>query len=184
MRYPDTHKETVRAKIVEVAARALRSDGLAGVSIPAIMKKAGLTHGGFYNHFEDRDELVAEAVRHAADDTALADETRDLEGVVETYLSTGHLEHPELGCVLGALGTEAVRQEGATRRSFAETARGFLGRIDGKRGGAKRKAPSDESLVVASQMIGALILARLVDDPALADRILSASRRAIARSPR
>ena len=69
MRYPDGHKEQVRAQIVRTAARALRELGLEGISIPALMKKAGLTHGGFYVHFKDRDDLVAAAVEHAAAET-------------------------------------------------------------------------------------------------------------------
>jgi len=76
MRYPQGHKEEVRAGIVEAASRALRRDGLAGVSVPALMKEAGLTHGGFYGHFKNRDELVAEAVLAAAEATA----TRVLSG--------------------------------------------------------------------------------------------------------
>ncbi len=72
MRYPDGHKEEVRASIVASAARTLRKKGLAGLSIPALMKEAGLTHGGFYLHFHNRDELVAEAVMAAAEGTGRA----------------------------------------------------------------------------------------------------------------
>ena len=70
MRYPESHKAETRERIVRAAATALRKSGLAGVSIPALMKQAGLTHGGFYGYFRDRDELVADAIVSAASDTA------------------------------------------------------------------------------------------------------------------
>src|SRR5688572_5057142 len=72
MRYPAGHNDAIRAKIIETASRVLRREGLDAVSIPKLMKAAGLTHGGFYVHFEDRDELVAEAVAHAANDGVFA----------------------------------------------------------------------------------------------------------------
>ncbi|MCE9579243.1 MAG: TetR/AcrR family transcriptional regulator [Deltaproteobacteria bacterium] len=182
MRYPDGHKEAVREKIVRVASEALRRHGLEAVSIPALMKQAGLTHGGFYAHFKNRDELVAEAVRAAADETgggALAPELSLAESL-RRYLSMGHLEHREEGCVLAALGTDGARQRAPVRRAFAEVARGFLARIDAKLrpGRAEGARPSDAALVQASTMVGAVVLARLVDDPALAERILAAARAA------
>jgi TetR/AcrR family transcriptional regulator, transcriptional repressor for nem operon len=181
MRYPEGHKEAVRATIVENAARALRRDGIAGVSIPALMKKVGLTHGGFYVHFKNREELVAAAVLSAALDTGarvLSREAGDLAATLGAYLSREHVEHPEGGCVLAALGTEGRRQPAPVRRAFAEAARGFLRLLEQK---LHKKSPpghlSDEALVLAAQMIGALMLARLVDDDALADRILNAAKR-------
>jgi AcrR family transcriptional regulator len=180
MRYPEGHKEAVRERIVRAASEALRGHGLSGVGIPALMKQAGLTHGGFYAHFESRDALVAEAVRAAAQGTANGAfaEGLSLEETLSRYLSLGHAEHPEQGCVLAALGTEAERQPPVVRRAFADVARGFLGLFERKlhpHGRAKR--PSDEALVRAATTIGALVLARLVDDPELAERILAAARK-------
>lgn len=185
MRYPDSHKEAVHARIVEAAARTLRTDGLERLSIPAIMKKVGLTHGGFYNHFRDREQLVTEAVRRAAEDTAAkqdapADQAA-LASFVSTYLSEGHVAHPERGCVLAAAGTEAPRQHAPTRRAFAEAARSLIRRFEPLRaeGDKRPAAPSDAALVAAAQLLGGLVLARLVDDPALAKRVLAASRDAL-----
>lgn len=187
MRYPKGHKEEVRASIVASAARALRRHGLASVSVPALMKEAGLTHGGFYGHFKNRDELVAEAVMIAAEATGkgvLSKEAGDLERTLQLYLSTEHVAHPEGGCVLAALGTEGRTQPGPVRRAFAKAARGFVELLGEKTpGSAKAKAkkdgePSDEALALASKMIGAVILARLVDDDALAKRILAAAKKA------
>jgi TetR/AcrR family transcriptional repressor of nem operon len=177
MRYPEGHKAQVRAGIVKKAARALRRDGLTGVSIPALMKKAGLTHGGFYSHFGSRDELVAEAVRTAADETGaavLSKEAGDLQATLASYLSMDHAQHPERGCVLAALGTEGRRQAAPVRRAFAYAARGFIDLIAQK---LEPGAPADEALRLSSQLVGAVVLARLVDDPDLAARVLEAARR-------
>jgi TetR/AcrR family transcriptional repressor of nem operon len=180
MRYPEGHKEAVRAKIVESAARALRRDGIDGVSIPALMKKAGLTHGGFYAHFENRDELVAAAVMSAADETGaavLSEEAGDLRATLNAYLSREHAEHPEGGCVLAALASEGRRQPEPVRRAFSYAARGFLRLLQRKvQGTAKSRALDETTMRLASQMLGAVMLARLVDDPALAERILKAAR--------
>jgi AcrR family transcriptional regulator len=178
MRYPEGHKEAVREEIIKSAAKALRRSGLAGVSIPALMKKAGLTHGGFYVHFNNRDELVAEAILAACEETRRSVfKDAGVRDVLNAYVSEGHAQHPEMGCVLAALGTEARVQSAPVRRAFARVARGFLELVDGAlRGKSSKGAASDEALAVASRMVGALVLARLVDDDALAARILAAAR--------
>lgn len=180
MRYPEGHKEATRAIIIKNAAKALRRDGLGGVSIPALMKKAGLTHGGFYSHFKNRDELVAAAVLHAADETGAAVLSRDigdLNATLNAYLSTEHAEHPDRGCVLAALGSEGRRQKAHVRRAFAHAARGFLRLIANKvPGESPTGAVSDEAIRIAAQMIGSVVLARLVDDRELGARILNAGK--------
>jgi TetR/AcrR family transcriptional repressor of nem operon len=180
MRYPEGHKDEVRASIVEAASRALRRDGLAGVSVPALMKAAGLTHGGFYGHFKNRDELVAAAVLAGAADTAnrvLKAEKGGLEAVLEAYLSRVHVGDPGGGCVLAALGGEARSQRAPVRRAFAEAARGFLHLLQRKvRPTGDSRRLEDDTLALASRMVGAIVLARLVEDERLADRILTAAR--------
>jgi TetR/AcrR family transcriptional repressor of nem operon len=182
MRYPEGHKESVRARIVESASRALRRRGIAGVSIPALMKEAGLTHGGFYGHFHDRDELIAEAIAFAGGETAervLGPRTPNARAMLDAYLSPEHAAHPEFGCVLAALGTEGAHQPPTLRRAFARTARGFLDLVHAKLHPHSRSdAPSDEALATASRMIGAVVLARLVQDEALSKRILAVARTA------
>ena len=184
MRYPDGHKEAVRDRIVRAASKALRHHGLEGVSIPALMKEVGLTHGGFYSHFANRDELVAEAVRCAGAATAqgaFSDGLR-LEETVGRYLSPGHVEHPEEGCVVAALGTDGARQPPQVRAAFADVAAGLLRLVEGKVHPRRpSEPPTDEALVHAATMVGAVVLSRLVRDPALAGRILSAARRSISR---
>ena len=180
MRYAEGHKESVRASIVESAARALRREGLEAVSIPALMKEAGLTHGGFYGYFKNRDQLVAEAVRWAAEQTAarvLSEDAGDARAMLDQYLSEAHAKHPEVGCVIAALGTQGRTQPAPVRRAFGEVARGFVRLVD-RQLRRKKATPeaSDEALRLSAQMIGAVVLARLVEDEALAKRILGAAR--------
>jgi AcrR family transcriptional regulator len=178
MRYPEGHKEAVHEAIVRAAARALREKGISGIGIPALMKAAGLTHGGFYTHFRDRDALVAEAIRSAASDTAegaFGDE-KSLTETLALYLSPGHVEHPEQGCVVAALAAESPRQSKPVRRAFAEVVRGLIALVDAKLRGKAQRAPSDAALRLTATMVGAVMLARAVDDPQLAERILKVAR--------
>lgn len=179
MRYAEGHKQAVRERILKTAAKELRRNGLSGIGIPALMKAAGLTHGAFYSHFPNRDALVAEAIRTAA--AASADETlgetHALEQSLALYLSPEHLQHPELGCVLAALGGEGARQSAPIRSAFAAAARGLLAAIDRKlKPREPSLAPSDAALQLAAAMVGSVVLARLVDDPNLAQRLLTAAR--------
>ncbi|MDX2015693.1 MAG: TetR/AcrR family transcriptional regulator [Myxococcaceae bacterium] len=180
MRYPEEHKDAVRSRIIEEASRALRKAGIDGVSIPALMKRAGLTHGGFYAHFENRDELVAEAVRFAGSETGAGvfERASSLDEALSTYLSAQHVSSPEGGCVVAALGAEGPRQAAPVRRAFAWAARGLIDLVQQKLSpGRERARPTDEALEVTARMVGAVVLARLVDDEALARRLLSVARR-------
>jgi TetR/AcrR family transcriptional repressor of nem operon len=182
MRYPEGHKQAVRVRILEAAAEELRRNGLSGIGIPALMKRAGLTHGAFYAHFPNRDALVAEAVRTAA--AASADgplaESLPLEQSLAQYLSPEHLAHPERGCVIAALGGEGARQPAPVRSAFAAAARGLLAIVESKLNPRKASpAPSDGALRLASTMVGAVLLARLVEDPALAQRLLEVAARPV-----
>lgn len=183
MRYPDGHKQEVRERIVAAASEALRARGLAGVSIPELMKEAGLTHGGFYTHFEDRDELVADAITHAGDETAEAVFAgTTLEEMLGRYLSPEHLGQPGRGCVVSALGTEGGRHSARVSSAFAHVARGLLRLVDTKISGESTKRPkplSDEALRLGATMVGAIVLGRLVDDARLAERILRVARASV-----
>ena len=179
MRYPDTHKAEVRERILRSAGAALRRAGIAGVSIPALMKEAGLTHGGFYGHFQDRDALVAEAIAKAGQETTEGafGEGRTLAEALDRYLSHGHVTHPSEGCVVAALGTEGAHQPPTVRAAFANVALGLIRNVERKlHPGRRTRVPSDEAMRLAATMVGAVVLARLVDDEALAERILRAAR--------
>lgn len=181
MRFPKDHKSKVRQRIVSAAAKTLRRGGLEGPSVPDLMRKAGLTHGGFYGYFRSRDELVAAAVRSAAAETAeaLFRASADLTTVLSAYLSEEHIRDPKSGCVVAALGSDGWRKGKKVRSAFAEAAAGLARLVDQKLEADPTVDPiSDRALAMTSQMIGAVVLGRLVADPALASRILRAGRQA------
>jgi TetR/AcrR family transcriptional repressor of nem operon len=181
MRFPKEHKPLVRERIVRAAARKLRGAGLEGPSVPDLMKEAGLTHGGFYGYFRGRDELVAEAVRKAGTETAegVFKPSPDLTAVLDTYLSDEHLRRPNSGCVVAALGSDGWRKGKKVRAAFADVAEGLARLVDEKLVPVEQgDAISDRALAVTAQMVGAVVLGRLVDDPVLAARMLSAGREA------
>ncbi|HET9929225.1 MAG TPA: TetR/AcrR family transcriptional regulator [Polyangiaceae bacterium] len=178
MRYPEGHKEAVHEAIVRGAAKALREKGISGIGIPALMKAAGLTHGGFYSHFRDRDALVGEAIRAAAEETSqgVFAEAKSVTEMLAHYLSLGHVEHPEMGCVVAALAAESPRQSKAVRRVFGEVVRGLIALVEKKLNPRPGRTPSEAALRLTATMVGAVVLARSVDDAQLADRILKAAR--------
>jgi TetR/AcrR family transcriptional regulator, transcriptional repressor for nem operon len=172
MRYPQEHKEEVRNKIIVTAARAFRTDGIHGVSIPAIMSELSLTHGGFYAHFKDRDELVAAAIDRAADDTGhgIIRAAADLPAAVRAYASQAHVAYPAGGCVVAAMGVEAGRVGGVVGKATARAARGLIDCFAEKGSGVV----DDDTLALVSQMVGAVVLARIVGHAELRERLLAA----------
>ena len=129
MQTKPSRRETTHERIVEVASRALRRNGYAGVGVADVMKHAGLTHGGFYAHFPSRDALLAEAVERAGHDGAglmgrrinqrKARGQNPLQALIESYLSDAHLCDVESGCVVAALASEMHR---SLRNTAAATA--------------------------------------------------------------
>jgi TetR/AcrR family transcriptional regulator, transcriptional repressor for nem operon len=173
-----------RARILTETARMIREAGIGGVGVDALTKAAGLTHGSLYSRFGSKERLVAEALAHAvqtSDARMLKELTsgapgQGLAAVVARYLSPKHRDAPGAGCALAAIGPEAARQGGAVRQAFTRGVRGFAARLAAvmpARGGDQ--PPEDAALATVSALVGALILARAVDDPELSDRILAAS---------
>jgi TetR/AcrR family transcriptional repressor of nem operon len=167
-----------RRRIVKAAAREFREKGIVATGLADLMKAAGLTHGGFYKHFDSKDQLVAEATA-AALDTLLEGLAAHptIDAAVAAYLSTRHRDNPSSGCPLAALGGELARFDKKARE--AATA-GFVRLVDilaGKAGtaGARRRA-----LVAAATMIGAVTISRVVTDPRLSDEILRAAEKRVA----
>ena len=159
-----------RKRIVTAAAGELRRNGVVATGLNDLMKAAGLTHGGFYKHFASKDQLVAEATAAALDallERLAAQPT--VSAAVAAYLSTRHRDNPASGCPLAALGSELSRSDGGARE--AATA-GFVRLVDtlaGKTGTADARR---NALVAAATMIGAVTMARTVDDPELSAEIL------------
>lgn len=175
------HKAQTRGRIVREAAALFRRDGIDGVSVPALMKQAGLTHGGFYAHFASKDALVAEALAQAQDGTSdylkgVARHAKDpVAAVVDTYVSAGHRDRPEGGCAVATLGSEAARGEPETRRSIADGVRTAIERLaESTEIGPERQ---DDAIALFAGMVGALVLARAsAGDAEFSDHVLAVCR--------
>src|ERR1700704_1953859 len=181
-----TRRELTHERIVDTAARALRRNGYAGVGVADVMKQAGLTHGGFYAHFESRDALLAEAVERAGRDTGAVMSKRieasrargesALRAVVEGYLSDAHLSGTESGCVVAALSSEMPRQSPALLAPSVERVRKLIAMVQRAlpEGGSKEQA-----MVIAGTMVGTLQLARTLGVNARGKAMLAAARSAL-----
>ncbi len=175
-----------REKVLDVAGTLFRERGFDGIGVADIMKRAGLTHGGFYGQFGSKDHLAAETTARVLGKagwqerlTGKADPSFD--EVVRAYLSPRHRDDPGTGCLMAAVGSDAPRQPRAVRRAFTV---GFRVRLDawlklvpGRSVAARR----EKALVTMATLVGALILSRAVDDPALSDEILEATAAALGR---
>src|SRR5437588_11073089 len=135
MRYPPTHKHATRHRIIEAASQSFREKGVAETGVDEVMRRAGLTHGGFYAHFSDKSALVAEAC-DAAFDAAVPNLERIAAGrsvaarvrlLIDSYLGTRHRDNRGSGCFVVAVGADMVRLRGAARASYA---RGFARHLD------------------------------------------------------
>lgn len=181
-----SRKDLSHERIVSVAARAIRRGGFQGVGVADIMKEAGLTHGGFYAHFRNRDALLAEALERAGQDTAArlrdgvarreAKGSSPLRALVEAYLSDGHLREIESGCSVAALASEMPRQAADVREAAAARVRSLVAAVQQV---LPDSAPADSAAAVASQMVGALQLARALGDNAEGRALLTAARDAL-----
>ncbi|TXH32844.1 MAG: TetR/AcrR family transcriptional regulator [Rhodospirillaceae bacterium] len=177
-----------RARIVETAARLFREKGFDGIGVADLMKSAGMTHGGFYGHFASKEDLAAEACARAME-ASLADWARwaatgktgsaALEALVTPYLSTAHRDNPGKGCVLPALASEAGRQGGAVRRAVTAGAKGMIDRLAGLLPGRSATAKREQAMVALAGMVGAMVLARAVEDETLSADILRSMARSI-----
>lgn len=187
-RTPGSIKAETHERIVETAAHAIRAHGYAGASVADVMKQAGLTHGGFYAHFASRDAMVEEAIDRAADEgrarlTAVAERAEPghaLEAIVGSYLSDRHVEHPGSGCTLAALGSETRRQAPALRRIATRQVGGLAALLADQMPGGDTPDNHDRALALLCGMVGALSMARAVDDPALSRALRDAVARAVA----
>lgn len=179
-------REQSHHRIVEAASRAIRRHGYAGVGVAEVMKEAGLTHGGFYAHFDSRDALLVAAIEHAgAIGSAVLDERvaartaeggNALEALIAFYLADEQLAHPEHGCVVGALAGEMPRQADSVRTASAQRVDRLVRRI-----AAALPEGADPALagVLAGALVGNLQLARVHGDNAEGRAALAAARRTL-----
>jgi TetR/AcrR family transcriptional repressor of nem operon len=187
MRKSRDETAATKERIVRQAAEIVRQRGVEGLGVADLMREVGLTHGGFYRHFKSKDELVAAAFVHAFTDSrdGLTRRTTDLtpteafERVITSYLSDRHRNDPGHGCAIAALASEAPRHGGAIGSVFAKGAHGFIDRLMPYMRGGDDAVRRDAARAIAATMLGALALARAVDDPAEASAILAAARQRI-----
>ena len=186
MRYPRAHKEATRRRILDAASQAFRERGVAETGVDEVMRRAGLTHGGFYAHFRDKTELIAEACA-AAFDAAVPNLERIAAAptpvararlLIDSYLGTRHRDNRGSGCVVVSVGADMVRLHGAAREGYA---RGFAQHLE-RLGAALRLDPDpvvnrERVTHLMSSLVGALLFARAVDDPVQSDTMLHAMRR-------
>ncbi len=168
-----------RERILAEAARLFRERGLSGVGVDALTEAAGLSHGSLYSQFGSKERLAVAALGHALGTSAAR--MRDagtLEAYVERYLTPEHRDGRGDGCAIAALAGEIPRQAGAIRQGFTDAVRAVAQKVAGLLPG--RRTREDEALAIVATMVGALTLARAVDDPALSDRILAAARARLA----
>lgn len=184
MRFSADHKRESRQRIVRSAATQFRARGAEAVRVADVMQSAGMTHGGFYKHFEDKDELLGDALAAALDDVCTHVErmtnglTRAaaLRAVIAFYLSEEHLEHPEAGCALAALGTEIARMPGRVKSRASAALEGYASRLDVLMPGRTRTQRRNAFLVLFPSMAGCMMTARAYADRKLRRRILTNAR--------
>jgi TetR/AcrR family transcriptional regulator, transcriptional repressor for nem operon len=172
-------KAETRQKIMEAAGALFRKQGIDAVGVDAIMRAAGLTHGGFYAHFASKEALVAEVSAASLARAAGRWERISQEGdsrnalakIVEAYLDPAHIAASEHGCMLTTLGPEVARRL-AARAAVTDSIRTMADALQRCLPGQRRR----DALAVLSGMVGAVVLARLSDDPAFADELLAATK--------
>jgi TetR/AcrR family transcriptional repressor of nem operon len=181
MRYPAAETAAKHARILEKASRLFRERGFADVSVAEIMQATGLTHGPFYNHFTSKEGLMVEAVEHASEEglKALDAAPRSEKGkrdFVSRYLSPEHRDCPEDGCLIAALGTEIAR-EPAVRTAMTTHVKTMIAKMASHFTWKKGRSARGETIRTLSCALGALILARAVDDDDLSREILKEAAR-------
>jgi len=184
MRYDAEHKERTRQRVLKVAAKAIRADGPHRIGVAAVMAEAGLTHGGFYAHFDSKDDLVAASIdemfrqgaKRFEGETEGAVGASALSRYIDFYLSADHRDSKGIGCPLPYLSGDAPRLSDRSRAAFAAGVAGLAERLAALlQALGCEDAPGEASSLLA-EMVGALALARADPDRARSDMILGRSR--------
>ena len=179
-------KEETRERILRAAARAIRQRGYEGVVVAEVMKDAGLTHGGFYAHFESREALLAAAAEQTALESAQALAValakaapgKEFMALVDTYLADNHVTAAEqgLGCAIAAAGTEVPRQGPGVRRAVTRRIKDLIGLVERQLPDWGTEVAHEKAMGVVATLVGALMLARAVDDAQLSKAIRKSAR--------
>lgn len=179
MRYTEGHKDETHQRILDVAGKLFRKNGITAVGLATIMKEAGLTNGAFYAHFKSKEVLVKQVLADILDkrDNQILEALKNgasLEQLILDYLSPFHRDHIDSGCPASALITELIHHSKATRTLFTEKAERMFERISGQLQ-VENSRRSNISLSVYSLMVGAIQLSRAVTNKGLSDKILKAA---------
>jgi TetR/AcrR family transcriptional regulator, transcriptional repressor for nem operon len=168
-----------RERILKAASHLMRERGISGAGVDALTEAAGMTHGSLYSQFGSKERLVEEALDYViADSGQTMGKVSTLGGYVSAYLSAEHRDMPGRGCPLAALCGEMPRQSRGVRERFTAGLRGMIGQLSGRMGSRlKQRQRDEEALATIASLVGALVLARAVNDPTLSDDILRATKR-------
>jgi TetR/AcrR family transcriptional repressor of nem operon len=160
-----------RERILKAASRLIRERGISGAGVDALTEAAGLTHGSLYSQFGSKDYGIADIAQRMDGAATLGD-------YISNYLSGSHRDTPGRGCPFAALSCEMPRQSSAVRRRFTDGLREITKRLTSRMGHRlKPRQRYEEALAMVSSLVGALVLARAVNDHKLSDDILRAARR-------
>ncbi len=192
MRYSKEHKVETHARIVKKASARLREKGAHGIGVADLMKDAGLTHGGFYSHFDSRESLVIEAFSHAMDRSIenwrkVSGEkppAQRLEMVVNKYLTPAHRDAPGHGCAVPSLGADVARESPKMRKAFAAKLDKMIEMMAENFPDSVPKIARKQAMASFSTMVGALLMARIAGSGEMSDAILAAGREAALASGR
>src|SRR5262249_20996372 len=185
MRYGPEHKLETHQKIVKDASRRVRAEGLSGAAVLAVMKDAGLTHGGFYKHFGSKDDLLLESLRegfreiedalaHPAEQSPSGEAWK---AIVKTYLSLGLCEHPERGCPLASLAPELARADKNMKPQITAELVNYKNRMLPFMPGQRTTDKERAFFAIFSTMIGAIEIARMLPDRAMRQKMLASTRK-------
>ncbi len=196
MRYSKEHKQETHTRIVKKASVRLREKGAHGIGVADLMKEAGLTHGGFYAHFDSREALVIEAFGYAMDRasehwrnmTADIPPEKRLSAIVESYVSATHRDDPGRGCAVPTLGAEIARESAKTRKAFAAKLDQMIDLVADQIPDVPKKTARRLAMGTMATMMGSLVMSRVAGSGELSDEILASGREAalgrVAKKPR
>ncbi len=184
MRYRPEHKLETHRKIVKDASRRVRTEGLTGAAVASVMRDTGLTHGGFYKHFENKDELLVESLHEAfheiIDTLARAAKSSPpgeaWKAIVKTYLSPEYCDHAERGCPMAALAPELARVGKNMKHRVVSELVNYKTRMTPFMPGRRTADKERAFFVIFSTMIGTIQIARLLPDPAMREKVLGNTR--------
>jgi TetR/AcrR family transcriptional repressor of nem operon len=167
-------------RILDIAAALIRRDGVDSLGVVELMKAAGLTHGGFYRHFDSREQLVAEAAQRALSQgstwTVASGQLggpRGFAKLVDGYLSAWHRDHPESGCGVAGIAADVARSDSSARAAYTHQVQVCLAVLADLIDNPDRQVGEREAVLTLGALVGAISMARAVDDPDLSQQILT-----------